>query len=409
MTLPKNVKLRLLMLFIQNASVNAVFPFMSLLLTHYLGGKKAGMVLIIGILLKFSGSIIGGYLSDHLPLKKNVIACLTLMSAFLFLGMGAVLAQLEGVQSFQLLFVVFLACYLLNELLTALAKPMYNALALDSIDETHRQRYARFKYWISNTSTALGMLMGGLFYGSFKVSLFVLIYICLTVNVLILYFGVQETRRTISHPSARRFVAIFQRYQVAYRNRPFVLLLISSMLILSAEMSLSSYVAVRLEHQFKTIQLYDFPIDGVRMFSILLLINTITIISLSFAILHYFKRFKVATILNIGFLFFAGGYTVVMSNNHALVLVIFMLMATIGEILFTPTMEAEKIRFIPADTRGAHSALDSWVPIGAELISRLFLIIGTVLTPLMMSGLVLATVITGFLLLLSTVKRYEAV
>ncbi|HGH0823150.1 TPA: MFS transporter [Staphylococcus pseudintermedius] len=365
------------------------------------------MMLIIGILLKFSGSIIGGYLSDHLPLKKNVIACLTLMSAFLFLGMGAVLAQLEGVQSFQLLFVVFLACYLLNELLTALAKPMYNALALDSIDETHRQRYARFKYWISNTSTALGMLMGGLFYGSFKVSLFVLIYICLTVNVLILYFGVQETRRTISHPSARRFVAIFQRYQVAYRNRPFVLLLISSMLILSAEMSLSSYVAVRLEHQFKTIQLYDFPIDGVRMFSILLLINTITIISLSFAILHYFKRFKVATILNIGFLFFAGGYTVVMSNNHALV--IFMLMATIGEILFTPTVEAEKIRFIPADTRGAHSALDSWVPIGAELISRLFLIIGTLLTPLMMSGLVLATVITGFLLLLSTVKRYEAV
>lgn len=163
MTLPKNVKLRLLMLFIQNASVNAVFPFMALLLTHYLGGKKAGMMLIIGILLKFSGSIIGGYLSDHLPLKKNVIACLTLMSAFLFLGMGAVLAQLEGVQSFQLLFVVFLACYLLNELLTALAKPMYNALALDSIDETHRQRYARFKYWISNTSTALGMLRGDYF------------------------------------------------------------------------------------------------------------------------------------------------------------------------------------------------------------------------------------------------------
>lgn len=67
------------------------------------------------------------------------------------------------------------------------------------------------------------------------------------------------------------------------------------------------------------------------------------------------------------------------------------------------------IRFIPTDTRGTHSALDSWVPIGAELISRLFLIIGTLLTPLMMSGLVLATVVTGFLLLLSTVKRYEAV
>ncbi|HHU6749936.1 TPA: MFS transporter [Staphylococcus pseudintermedius] len=409
MILPKNVKLRLLMLFIQNASVNAVFPFMALLLTHYLGGKKAGLILIIGIVLKFSGSIIGGYLSDHLPFKKYVIACLTTMSALLFLGMGVILSQLESAQSFLLLLFIFLSCYLLNELFTALAKPMYNALALDSIDETHRQRYARFKYWISNTSTALGMLLGGLFYSTFKVSLFVLICICLTVNVLILYFGIQEVRRTIIQPTARHFIAIFQRYQVACRNRPFVLLLVTSMLILSAEMSLSSYVAVRLEHQFKTFQLFDFPIDGVRMFSILLLINTLTIISLSFAILHYFKRFKVATILNIGFLFFAGGYTVVMSNNHAFILVVFMLIATIGEILFTPTVEAEKIRFIPADTRGAHSALDSWVPIGAELISRLFLIIGTVLTPLMMSGLVLTTVVTGFLLLLSTVKRYEVI
>ncbi|MEJ7378708.1 MFS transporter, partial [Staphylococcus epidermidis] len=93
-------------------------------------------MLIIGILLKFSGSIIGGYLSDHLPFKKYVIACLTLMSALLFLGMGTVLTQLEGSQSFQQLFLIFLSCYLLNELFTALAKPMYNALALDSINET---------------------------------------------------------------------------------------------------------------------------------------------------------------------------------------------------------------------------------------------------------------------------------
>lgn len=409
MTLPKNVKLRLLMLFLQNASVNAVVPFMALLLTHYLGGKKAGLMLVIGILLKFSGSIIGGYLGDHLPIKKNAIAYLTLMNALLFLCMGGILSQLETSQASKNFFLAFLGCYFLNEFFTAFAKPMYNALALDSINETHRHRYARFKYWISNTSTALGMLIGGLFYSSFKVSLFVLIFVCLTTNVLILFLGVKEARRTIVHSSPRRFGAMFQRYQAAYQNRPFVLLLISSILILSAEMSLSSYVAVRLEHQFKTIQLFDFPIDGVRMFSILLLINTLTVVSLSFVVLRYFKHFKVATILNISFLLFAGGYTVVISNNHALVLITFMLIATIGEILFTPTVEAEKIRFIPADTRGAHSALDSWVTIGADLIARLFLVVGTVLTPFMMSGLILVTVLTGFLLLRFTVKRYKAV
>ncbi len=51
MTLPKNVKLRLLMLFIQNASVNAVFPFMALLLMHYLDGKKIGLMFIYVLFL----------------------------------------------------------------------------------------------------------------------------------------------------------------------------------------------------------------------------------------------------------------------------------------------------------------------------------------------------------------------
>lgn len=407
MTLPLNVKLRLLMLFIQNAAVNSVFPFMALLLTHYLGGAKAGVILILGIIIKFIASLLGGYFSDNLTLKKYVISGLTSLSAILFLSMGCVLYQLEKTSTHVLLFALFIACYLFNELFTALAKPMYNALALDSIQEQHRNSYARVKYWVSNTSTALGMLIGGLFYSAFKVSLFFFIFICLSVNVLILLFLVKETHRTLlkGHPSF--FFNLLNRYQSAIHNRPFVLLIISSMLILSAEMSLSSYVAVRLQHQFHPITILNFPIDGVRMFSLLLLINTLTIICLSFTILHLFRHFKVFTVLNIGFLFFASGYTVVMSNNHFVVLVVFMLIATLGEILFTPTVEAEKIRFIPAETRGSHSALDSWVPIGAELVSRFFLIIGTVLNPLMMSGLVLITVASGFTLLLITVKRHQ--
>ncbi|ARJ50621.1 MFS transporter [Staphylococcus lutrae] len=407
MTLPLNVKLRLLMLFVQNATVNSVFPFMALLLTHYIGGARAGIILIIGIIVKFIASLFGGYFSDNLAVKKYTIAILTGFSALLFLSMGRMVYHLEQVHASTLILMFFIVFYLFNELVTALAKPMYNALALDHIHEPHRQQYARAKYWVSNTSTALGMLIGGLFYSTYKVHLFVLIFICLSLNVFILIFLVKETPRYTTQQGVPHLTRILQRYQSAYRNRPFVLLLISGVLILSAEFSLSSYVAVRLQHQFQQVTLFHFPIDGVRMFSMLLLINTVTIICLSFVILHLFRHFKVFTILNIGFFFFATGYTIVMSSNHLFVLVPFMFIATIGEILFTPTVEAEKIRFIPPETRGAHSALDSWVLIGAELLSRIFLIIGTVLTPFLMSGLVCMTITGGFILLLSTVRRYQ--
>ena len=70
MKLQPNVKLRLLIMFMQNTSTNSVLPFMALLLTHYLGGRKAGVILIVGIAIKLISSILGGYISDTLKVKN---------------------------------------------------------------------------------------------------------------------------------------------------------------------------------------------------------------------------------------------------------------------------------------------------------------------------------------------------
>lgn len=82
-----------------------------------------------------------------------------------------------------------------------------------------------------------------------------------------------------------------------------------------------------------------------------------------------------------------------------------MLIATIGEILFSPTYEMEKIKLIPANQRGSHSALDGLVITSSELLSRIFLIIGTLVLPIVMSFIIFLFTSVGFIILLLIVKK----
>lgn len=402
-TLPNNIKIRLFILFIQNTATTSVFPFMTLLLSNLLGAKKAGIILIIGIILKLFSSITGGHISDTLKIKKFFISSITILSSMMFLGMGICLIYID--KSKTTLLIVFIFLYLANEIFNSINKPIYNALALDSVTESNREVYSKMKYWISNVSIALGMALGGLFYVSYKVELFLFITVALIINTIILVVFIKEEPKANYKKDRNFFLHLFENYKTASKNTPFVLLLLSGILILSAEMSLSSYISVRLGKDFNTITFNAFTIDGVRMFSILMIINTVTIALFSFVILKFFAKMNSYSILKFAFLFFTCGYTVIMSNNTFIILIIFMFIATIGEILFSPTYEVEKIKLIPTNQRGSHSALDGLVITCSELLSRIFLIIGTFVLPIVMSCIIFLFTSVGFLILLFIVKK----
>ncbi|HHQ6757597.1 TPA: MFS transporter [Staphylococcus aureus] len=404
MKLPINVKIRLIMLFIQNISTTSIFPFMALLLTAYIGGKKTGIVLIIGILIKVSASIIGGYISDGLKIKKFFLSIITSMSALMFLGMGWILLHIETSTENNKYIYIFVILYFINEFINATSKPIYNAFALDYVEDNIRKNYAKMKYWISNVSLAIGMMIGGIFYSSFKTYLFVFIFLCLSINVFILLTFVKE-RVNEKASFQKKFISqLFFNYIKAYRNTPYVILLFCGVLILSAEMSLSSYISVRLGNGFKEIDFGIFLIDGARMFSILLIVNTLMVFFFSFFILNRLKNFSDVISLKIGFVFYLAGYTTITFSNNFYILIIFMIFATVGEIIFTPIYESEKIKRIPPLERGSHSALDNLVITGAELISRIFLILGAFVSPVLMAMIIFIIIFLGFTILIKTVS-----
>lgn len=74
---------------------------------------------------------------------------------------------------------------------------------------------------------------------------------------------------------------------------------------------------------------------------------------------------------------------------------IFNLIATVGELVYSPIRNAEQANMIPADKRGSYSAFAGLSHIGADLIARMTIIIGAFLVPTMMSVYIGIIVIIG--------------
>ncbi|GEM02784.1 Major Facilitator Superfamily protein [Halolactibacillus halophilus] len=105
----------------------------------------------------------------------------------------------------------------------------------------------------------------------------------------------------------------------------------------------------------------------------------------SLAVTRYASRFATHHVLLIGLVVYSIGYTIMMSANNWYILLIVNLIATIGELLYSPILNAEKANMMPVNQRGSYSAFAGIGYNGANLIARLTIIVGAYLVPSMMS------------------------
>lgn len=396
--LPTNIKLRLLMLFIQMATYTSVFPFMAILLSDFLGINKAATILIIMAILKFIFSFFGGHLSDKLTYKKGALKFLNVLSITIFGTLSILVVYINNIY----IFFFFTFLYLLSELLNSFTNPIYNAMSLDYINDNNRKIYSKYKYWITNFATALGMTIGGFLYINQKHILFLLITIGLVFNLTIL-FKINELPRKTSFKNINKIKDFINNYQKAINDKYYLSLIVGISLIMVAELSMASYVSVRLHGSFNSIALGDIQITGVIMYSILMTINTLVVVFFSFLILKLLRSFSIKSMLILGGFLYILGYSLIMSNNNFYTLIILIIIATIGEIIFATTYESEKIKMIPSDQRGSYSALDGLSSPISSTISRTILLLGGFLSPIYISVIIFIITSLGFSVLILTI------
>ena len=400
--LPINIHVRLWGSFISRIAASAVLPFLALYLTETISKTFAGLFLSFTVLISFILNIIAGYICDRLPRKKLLVALSYIDSVFLSLmAAGVILDEI----------VLFICSFLGSLTATTLKRPAMRALVQDSATSENRKLIYQLDYWLINLSMALGAAIGGLLYHDHKGLLFTLLGITTFLVAIVYHIFIKETREFISQKVHENiFRDLMHSYVEVSKNKPFVILVLGGVFIMCAELSTSSYIAVRLAETFKPVTLFNIEMTGVRMFSLINIINTLTVVSCTFLVAKIVARSSLKKIMIIGLSIYGVGYTILVSANVWWLIVAAILLATLGELIYAPIKNAEELDLIPPDKRGAYGAFSNLGFNGADLLSKGGIILGAYLNPLAMSAVMAVIVSSGACLMLYSLfdRKYKS-
>lgn len=375
--IPKPIKVRLVTSFFNRSVSFAIMPFMALLFVKAFNEWIAGVFLISLVCLGYVIGLIGGYLADKFS-RKRLLVLTASLTASMFLVMTL------SLQFDQM--IVFMIAYTIFTVTNNLGRPAMSAIIIDATTPENRKAVYALDYWLINLSITIGTALGGWLYVSNQLLLFWILTFTSSMLPIAYAIFLEDTKRTWTSQKLKLvFVDVFQSYQIAWRDRPFVKVVFGSMCILAAEFSMGSYVAVRLADSFEPLSIEAWTINGVRMMSLIQIENTLIVVTLTFFIQRLASRFSNKHTLLGGLVLYTIGYAVITSANSMFLLLGFMLIATFGELLYSPVLNTEKANMIPEDRRGAYSAFSGTSFAGADFLSRSTILIGSLLTPFMMS------------------------
>lgn len=393
--LSTTLKVRLISNFLQLIITTAFIPFIALYLTDMLSQSIVGIYLVGLVVLKFPLSIISGYLIEIFPKKLLVLiyqATMVIMLVFMSIFGSHQLWQIIG----------FCVAYAIFTIVWGLQFPVMDTLIMDAITEDVEHYIYKISYWMTNLSVAIGALLGGLMYGYSMLLLFLIAACIFLIVLFILYIWLPQDRNQVRQSDDNRHASryqklqimnIFRSYKLVLKDRNYMLLISGFSIIMMGEFSISSYIAIRLKDQFETISIGSYDITGAKMLAILLMINTVVVILLTYSISKVVLKIDFKKALITGLLIYIVGYSGLTYLNQFGLLVVFMIIATVGEIIYSPIVSEQRFKIIPKAKRGTYSAVNALGIHFSETLARLGIVLGAFLTSLQM-GLYMFIVLT---------------
>ncbi|TDL98272.1 MFS transporter [Macrococcus brunensis] len=390
---PSNVRLRIICGFFDHAAGMSVMPFMVLYIADELGKVASGILLSLNVIFGLICGLCGGYFADRFSRKGQLVAG-QLLFAVLIVMMTIFIHPAINQPWLVTLF------FMLTAVSNAMIFPALEALIIDSTTEEMRKSVYVTTYWTNNLATAIGTAIGGLFYKDYRIFLFICIIIIMLINTVIFkrYLidpTVNKVRKVVETHWVRDLLS---SYRVALKDRRFVVFTTAMIFVFSAEFALTNYIGVHLHNTFKPIDLFGIHVDGVRMMSILLIENTLLVVSITFLVSKLTERRNQVYVLLLGTFLYTAGYGLAhyLTTWYLLVIVIFF--ATVGELMQTPIISVFQAKLMPEDKRASYIAFSSLGYSGAGLVASSGLIIGVVLNSMMMSIYVIIMGLIGMLL-----------
>lgn len=310
-------------------------PFLAIYLakTTDLDPAQIGLIIGVGAIAGTFGGFIGGTLSDFIGRKKVLISTLYVFALVFF---GFVLTTN--------VLLIFVLNILLN-LCISFFDPVSKALMGDVTPPEKRLRLFSFRYTSVNIGFAIGPLLGtALSTIDDRVPFFVgaILYL---LYVLILQFSFKYFAYEDIQTKAEEKITIRSAVHVIRHDKVLGFFILGSILTMAVMGEMSVTLSQYLKNSF---------IDGVRLFAILMSINSVVVILFQYSLTKWAERFTPLINIVMGSILLAISEAGFAYSGSWTFFIISMIVFTLGEILIVPSEYIIVDRITPEGMRGTY-------------------------------------------------------
>jgi MFS transporter, DHA1 family, multidrug resistance protein B len=402
-----NIKIRIIESLISGSIGGMIYPFMAIYLADRVGETMTGILLIVNIFVGFIVGFYGGYYADLMGRKKIMAYAETIRFAGIFV---MALANSPLVSSETLAAYITIAMMMVNSICWGLAGPAASAMLIDVSTPENRKFMYGITYWTNNLSIAIGGMLGGLLFKNYLFELLMGLTLTSLISAVLVIFFIKETYIPVKKEAKIKtgmMTEMFRNYKQVFKDSIFIKFIVGYLLILSLEFHLTNYISVKLSKDMPEQGLFQFKIDGVEMLGILRTENTLLVVLLAVAVSKLIGRFKDKNVLYAGLVIYSFGYIVISYSNTVWVLLLVMVIATIGELMYVPVKQAYMAEIPPDDSRSAYMAVSGMIYRGAMTIAALSITLGSYIPPIGMTFLFALCGLVGFFLFQATIPVLE--
>ncbi|ARU62950.1 MFS transporter [Tumebacillus avium] len=322
--------------FFARAGFYMTMPYLAIYLHEVKGlsPELIGTILATSFLVGTLASFFGGTLSDRVGRFPVMV-----VSMLGWAGVFALFSLADAVWA-------FLVLSALSGLGRNVFEPTARALLTDITPCEQQLSVFNARYFAINLGAALGPL-AGVMLGSAHSTLPLLItagiYAVYGVGVAVLWKVYGEPKR---QGSGER-VSFAETVRVVFQDKVFGLILLGNLFVYSAYAHIETTLAQYLGSA---------PgfVDGVQIYTYLLLTNTISVVLLQYPVIHFTKKWSALRALTTGGVLFAAGLWGFGLFDHLFLLILAMIVMTIGEILCFIIGDVIIGQLAPENLRGAY-------------------------------------------------------
>jgi DHA1 family multidrug resistance protein B-like MFS transporter len=397
LTLPRNLQIRIAMMFLGVLIGSAVGPYMTGYYVTRIGALWTGILIVIEAIIGFLGNLYGGHLADVHGRKRFWTIGL------LITVVGYFIVAVSNSPVFNDVWTTFLGFSLVT-FGYSLADPSEEAMLIDSTNAKNRRFVYSINYWIINLAVIFGALLAGLFLRDHIFWLMSGMLIVAVINLAVVHFVITETLPESKWQLKKSSVfAVFNSYRDVIKDRPYLWYVIGSIGIGALFSQPDFLLSAHLIQNFKTVKLFGIELYGQRVQALYGILNPLIIVFSMGLVNRWMKKVNDVKGFTVGIIIFAIGMIGAMLMDTLTPLIIMILVFTLGEMIEVPSSQSLRAEMMNPKKIGAYSGLSASLrPVGNIVAGALVSLSGFVGVP--GAAIVLTVIVAGSIV----ITRYSA-